>query len=66
MNKINLYKQLATFVLMIATIFALSYINAEFFRALMFVIGSWTVGASVGKFAKNKWPLYNKESQNDD
>ena len=37
--------------------------NVEFYKALMFVIGSWAIGSVVGKFARDKWPLYDKNGK---
>ena len=65
MNKINLYKQIGVFVLMILTMITVSYIDVELYQAVTFLIGSWAIGSFCGKFAKDKWPLY-EEKQNDD
>lgn len=60
MNKINLCKQIGVLVLIALVLIALYHIDADFYKALMILIGGWTVGSFCGNFTRRKWPLYEK------
>lgn len=57
MNMTNLYKQAATMLAMLATLFLVYTLDVNLYQTIMMAVGGWQIGVWCGGWARLRWPL---------
>lgn len=61
MNKTNLIKHIAAFMLLVVVMASVAAINLKFYQTSLFLLGGYQIGTWCDKWARAKWPLRSKE-----